>query len=166
MAFETQEQKIMRMHKAKLARWDKTALSIQISWAINNASAFVPEKLKGTKKGFSLIKKWYPSFLDLYRDWMMDNLPMSEEEIWKELIPYMQSGETPPQNLLDKLPKTGVPISVVREAADAKKQQVLVPEKPKIDETIPIVEVPEDKDFDEDEKYDPTWLEEPEPSKD
>jgi len=61
--------------RRKELREQKTNLSIQISWAINNAVNFVPEKLKGKKEGFNLVKKWFPKFIDLYREWMMENIP-------------------------------------------------------------------------------------------
>lgn len=78
--------------KNKEKRLTKTELSIQISWAINNASNFLPQDLKGTQKGFKMIKKWYPEFIELYREWMLDNMPKPEELYPQQT--YIQEKET------------------------------------------------------------------------
>jgi len=67
---------IKKRFEEKMKRQDKTALSIQISWSINNATAFIPEKLRGTEEGFKMIEKWYPKFLEIYRAWMLENMPL------------------------------------------------------------------------------------------
>jgi len=67
---------IKKRFEEKMRRLDKTSLSILISWAINNATNFLPEELKGTKKGFIQIQKWYPEFINEYRSWMLENMPV------------------------------------------------------------------------------------------
>ena len=59
----------------KEKRYNKTELSINVSWAINNAVNFLPEKLKGTEEGLALVRKYYPVFIEEYRSWMLENLP-------------------------------------------------------------------------------------------
>lgn len=74
---ETERQsRIDKAIKHKDFRQTKTELNINFSWAVNNSNNFLKEKDKGTAKGFRLIKKWYPEFISLYRDWAMENLPI------------------------------------------------------------------------------------------
>ncbi len=56
----------------------KTEISIGLRWAINCAVAFIPEKLRGTKKGFKMIEKYYQEFMDLDRNYMIENMPLPE----------------------------------------------------------------------------------------
>jgi len=81
------QQRITEAIKKKEKRFNRQELSINISWSINNAVNFLPEKLKGTDEGLEMVKKWYPKFLELYRDWMLENMPM---EIRLETEPEMR----------------------------------------------------------------------------
>ena len=69
-------------------RQNKTELSIKVSWAINNASNFVPEAQKGTPEGFELIKAYYPRFLELYHEFMLEHLPAEDwtKDMPKEVV--------------------------------------------------------------------------------
>ncbi len=73
---QIKQKKIDEAIKNKEKRYTKTELSINISWAINNANAFMPEHLKGTARGFKMIQKWYPRFIEEYRNWLLENLPL------------------------------------------------------------------------------------------
>lgn len=79
---DNQQQKIEKAFKEKMKRWDKTSLSILVSWAINNAVNSLPEE---TKKKWSAVKnkveERYPYFIDLYRSWMLDNMPTEEVKV-------------------------------------------------------------------------------------
>jgi len=75
------QQRITEAIKKKEKRFNRQELSINISWSINNAVNFLPEKLKGTDEGLEMVKKWYPKFLELYREWMMENMPRDERDI-------------------------------------------------------------------------------------
>ncbi len=71
---ETRQKKIEEAIKKKEVRQSKTELSIGFRWAINVTIAFMPEDLRGTKKGFSFIEKWYPKFQELDREYMLDHI--------------------------------------------------------------------------------------------
>jgi len=66
---------IKKRFEEKMRRWDKKDLSIEFCWAVNCANAFLREEEKGTEKGFKKIEKWYPRFIDLHRNYMIDNMP-------------------------------------------------------------------------------------------
>ena len=78
MTYEEQkQQKIDEAIKQKIKRLDKTSASILVSWAINNAVNTISEKDKEEFVFNSLIeriKERYPFFIDLYRDWMLENV--------------------------------------------------------------------------------------------
>ena len=76
---ETQE-RIDKRIKQKDFRQTKTELNINFSWAVNNATNFLKQKDRGTAKGFRLVKKWYPKFIELYREWAMENIPIEKTD--------------------------------------------------------------------------------------
>ena len=85
MNYEQERQKkIDEAIKKKEIRQTKTEKNIQFCWSVNNASAFVPEKLKGTKEGFELIKKYQPKFIGLYRDWAIENIVFEEKKLTRK----------------------------------------------------------------------------------
>jgi len=65
--------------KDAVKRQSKTEMSIGLRWALNCAVNFVPEKDKGTAKGFRLVEKWYEKFMDLDRNYMLENMPVPEQ---------------------------------------------------------------------------------------
>jgi len=77
MADEKQK-RIAEAIKKKEFHWTKTELNINFSWAVNNANSFMPEKLRGTEEGFKFIEKWFPRFIELYRGWAIENIPLPE----------------------------------------------------------------------------------------
>ena len=88
---------IAKRFKEKMARLDKTANSIDISWAINNCSATLNEKEKEKpwKERFALICKRYQDFIDEKRGWMMDNMPQ------EPIDPTTPEGEQVAMDLVD-----------------------------------------------------------------
>lgn len=76
MAYEkNRQQKIDEAIAKKEIRQTRTEKSINISWSINCALAFMPEELKGTEEGYEFVKIWYQRFMDIYREWMIENMP-------------------------------------------------------------------------------------------
>ena len=83
-----EQKKIERMFKEKMNRWDKTSSSILICWAINNAVNSLSEADKtNVEHGWEFlrkqIKRRYPFFIELYKEWMIENMPkppMSPQE--------------------------------------------------------------------------------------
>ena len=67
--------------KEALKGRSKTEISIGLRWAINCAVAFLPEKLRGTKKGFKMVEKWYQEFMDLDRCYMLENMPIETTKL-------------------------------------------------------------------------------------
>jgi len=76
---------IKKRFEEKMKRLDKTSLSILISWAINNAVNSLPEE---TKKKWGAVKnkieERYPYFIDLYRSWMLENMPIEPVKLGRE----------------------------------------------------------------------------------
>jgi len=79
---------IKKRFEEKLKRYDKTALSILVSWAINNVVASLSESEKEKKWAirFKLIQKRYSDFIDEYRAWMLENMPIENPKITYEDI--------------------------------------------------------------------------------
>ena len=84
----TTQERIEKAIKDKNKRLDKTAASILVSWAINNAVNSLAEidKIKDWKE---MVRERYPFFIDLYRTWMIDNGPIEDGdtrigEKWQE----------------------------------------------------------------------------------
>ena len=82
--YDLKQKRIAEQIKKKELHWNQQSLSILISWAINNANSFLKEKEKGTAKGFRLIQKWYPKFIDEYRNWMIENMPSEPVKLTRE----------------------------------------------------------------------------------
>jgi len=77
---------IKKRFDEKMKRLDKTSASILISWAINNAvnmlSNEMKDKLRGDNNNYRLketIQNLYPVFIELYREWMLENMPIEAE---------------------------------------------------------------------------------------
>ena len=70
--------------KKKDIRQSKTEISIGFRWAVNVAIAFLPEELKGTKKGFRAVKKWYEEFESWDREHMLENMPIEPVKLGRE----------------------------------------------------------------------------------
>ena len=86
---------IKKRFEEKMARFNKQDLSIQFCWSVNASTNFLLEKEKGTEKGFKKILKWYPRFLAVYREFMLEHLPpepVSEAEA-KQLRDWQMEGE-------------------------------------------------------------------------
>ncbi len=92
---DEKQKSIEKMYKDKVKRIDsaiqkkeirqtKTEISIGFRWSVNVAVAFLPNKLKCTPKGFKQVEKWYPKFIDLDRNYMLENLPIESIKITKE----------------------------------------------------------------------------------
>lgn len=75
--FDEKQKTIKEAIKGK----SKTEISIGLRWALNCAVNFVPEKDKGTAKGFRLIEKWYEKFMDLDRNYMLENMPVEQMKL-------------------------------------------------------------------------------------
>lgn len=96
---------IAKRFKEKMARLDKTANSILVSWAINNATNTLREEDKKNWKAAKLqIEERYPFFIDLYRDWMIDNMIEPKEPI----DPNSPEGEQAAMDIVD--PEDNIPI--------------------------------------------------------
>jgi len=89
--FKEKQAHIAEAIKKKEVRQNKTELSIGFRWAINVAVAFLPEKLKGTQRGFNQIKKWAEKFMDFDREYMLANMPLEPEKLSPEEIKQKQS---------------------------------------------------------------------------
>ena len=92
---EEKNKRIDEAIKKKEFRQTKTELNINFSWAVNNANNFLKQKDKGTAKGFRLIKKWYPKFIELYREWAIENIPVESIKLGKE--DFIKAKEEAPQ---------------------------------------------------------------------
>jgi len=74
---------IKKRFEEKMKRLDKTSNSILISWAINNAVQMISEEQKETLDEDALmggIRTFYPKFIELYREWMLENAVEVEPE--------------------------------------------------------------------------------------
>jgi len=78
--FDEKQKTIKEALKGK----SKTEISIGLRWAINCAVNFVPEADKATTKGFRLVKKWYPKFIEIDREYMLENMPIERTKLGKE----------------------------------------------------------------------------------
>lgn len=81
MNYEEQKQKrIEELVKKKEIRFSRTELNIEISWSINCAVASLSdtEKEKSWRKKIGLIKKRYPDFIEIKRDYLLENMPLPE----------------------------------------------------------------------------------------
>ena len=84
---------IKKRFEEKMERLNQTSLSILVSWAINNAVNSLSEEDKKNwgdrigkgRNGQELVKERYPFFIELYREWMIDNLPQKPH--WAEKQP-------------------------------------------------------------------------------
>ena len=81
---QIRQEKIDKAVKNKERHYTKTELSILVSWAINNAVNTLPKTANKEHWGEDMKKaiiERYPWFIELYREWMMDNLPVEYEPI-------------------------------------------------------------------------------------
>lgn len=106
---ETQQERIDRAIKKREFRQNKTEISIDVAWSINNANSFMPEKLRGTKKGFRFIKKWYPEFMGLKREYMIENMPIETIEPQKlTRVDFIEAKKEAPQKQAEQEMATSV----------------------------------------------------------
>jgi len=75
-AIKEKQERIDRAIQKKEFRQSKTEISIGFRWSINCAISFLPEKLRGTKKGFKQLKKWQLEFENWDREYMLENIPI------------------------------------------------------------------------------------------
>ena|SRR3990167_4744657 len=68
--------KIEERIKEKDARQDKTSLSILISWALNAALNTLSEEEKGKDNWQKLVEERHHWFIDKYREFMLENMPI------------------------------------------------------------------------------------------
>ena len=68
--------KIEERIKEKDARQDKTSLSILISWALNAALNTLSEEEKGKDNWQRLVEERHHWFIDKYREFMLENMPI------------------------------------------------------------------------------------------
>lgn len=95
---ETQE-RIDKAINRKETRQSKTEISIGFRWAVNVAVAFLPEHLKGTKKGFNQITKWLEKFQDLDRNYMIENMIFEPiEQIKLKAVDFAIAKENAPES--------------------------------------------------------------------
>ena len=64
--FDEKQKGIKEAYKSR----GKTEISIGFRWSVNVAEGFLPEKLKGTAKGFKQLKKWQEKFEEWDREYM------------------------------------------------------------------------------------------------
>jgi hypothetical protein len=76
---QIRQNKIDEAIKNKEKRLDQTSLSILISWAINNATQTLTEKDKADWQ--TKIAERYQYFIDLYREWMLENASIDWEKV-------------------------------------------------------------------------------------
>ena len=105
--YDLKQKRIAEQIKKKELHWNQQSLSILISWAINNANSFLKEKDKGTAKGFRLIQKWYPKFIDEYRNWMIANMPIEPVKLTREDFIQAKAEAPQKQALQDKADEIG-----------------------------------------------------------
>lgn len=129
--FDEKQTNINKAIKKKEFRQTKTELNINFSWAVNNANAFLEEKYKGTNKGFQLIKKWYPKFIELYREWAVENIPIEPLEpikLTKEDFAKAKEEAPRSQALQDK-------------ADELEEGKIKDEENTKVEEQLPSIEI-------------------------
>jgi len=91
---------IAKRFKEKMARIDKTSQSILTSWATNCAIATLSETNKNNfgEELLAEIKTRRDIFIDMYREWMLDNEPEPEmsnfEKTANQNQKYQDEGET------------------------------------------------------------------------
>ena len=82
------QKKIEDRIKVKDKRQSRTEISINISWAINNANEFCSD-ISGSSdfqgksypnSKWECIKEWYPRFQELYREEMLEQMPEEESK--------------------------------------------------------------------------------------
>ena len=67
---------IKKRFEEKIKRWDKRDLGINFCWSVNCAIASLSEAQKEKKNWFKEIQKRYPKFIDEYRSFMIENMPV------------------------------------------------------------------------------------------
>lgn len=71
------QERIDKAIKKKDFRQTKTELNINFSWAVNNANASLTEEdKKDWAKAKRKIKRRFPWFIRLYREWAIENIPV------------------------------------------------------------------------------------------
>jgi len=71
------QERIDKRVKQKDFRQSKTELNINFSWAVNNANASLTEEdKKNWAKAKNKIKRRFPWFIRLYREWAIENIPL------------------------------------------------------------------------------------------
>lgn len=93
------QERIDKAIKKKELHWNQQSLSILVSWSINCAIASLSEKDKKKKNWFQLIKKRYPKFIDEYRNWMVENMPLeSPEKVKLTAQDFIEAQKEAPQS--------------------------------------------------------------------
>jgi len=73
--------RIDKQVKKKEFRQTKTELNINFSWAVNNSTASLTEEdKKDWTKAKRKIKRRFPWFIQLYRGWAIENIPIEPTE--------------------------------------------------------------------------------------
>lgn len=129
--FDEKQKRIDVAIKNKEVRQSKTEMSIGFRWAVNCAINFLPEKEKGTSAGFKKVEKWYPKFMDLDRNYMIENMPL-------EIL-----NQPPKLNRQDfAIAKAEAPKSQAEQdlAETLGEQKIKEDERLKVEENLPIIE--------------------------